>query len=84
MNDMNKLLTADELAAFLRTSRAQIYNTINKGGDGVDIPQSIQIGRRRLWPKSAIDSWVEYKLSERKDKTSESKAQVLKKTINRI
>lgn len=81
---MDKLLTADELAIFLRTSRAQIYNTINKGGDGVDIPQSIKIGRRRLWPRCAIDQWVEHKLSEMKDKTPEEVIITAEKTINRI
>lgn len=80
---MDKLLTADELAIFLRTSRAQIYNTINKGGDGTDIPQSIRIGRKRLWPSCAIDQWVEHKLSEMKDKTPKVII-TAKKTINRI
>lgn len=81
---MDNLFTADELATFLRTSKAQIYNTINKGRDGVDIPKSIQIGRRRLWPKCAIDQWVENKLSEMKDKTPEDKIRSVEKTINRI
>ncbi|CAM2790705.1 MULTISPECIES: helix-turn-helix domain-containing protein [Pseudoalteromonas] len=80
---MDKLFTAGELATFLRTSKAQVYNTINKGGDGVDIPQSIKIGRRRLWPKCAIDGWVEHKLSEMKDKTPKVII-TAKKTINRI
>ena len=81
---MDKLFTADELATFLRTSKAQIYNTINKGRDGVDIPKSIQIGRRRLWPKCAIEQWVESKLSEMKDKTPEGVVITTEKTINRI
>lgn len=80
---MDKLFTAGELATFLRTSKAQVYNTINKGGDGVDIPQSIKIGRRRLWSKCAIDGWVEHKLSEMKDKTPKVII-TAKKTINRI
>ena len=81
---MNKLLTADELAAFLRTSRAQIYNTINKGGDGVDIPQSIQIGDGGYGQNLQLIVGWNTNYLKRKDKTSESKAQVLKKTINRI
>ena len=56
--DDETLLTAEELASFLRTSRQNIYNSIHKGLEGSHIPKSISIGRRRLWLKSEVLAWV--------------------------
>lgn len=56
--DEETLLTAEELASFLRTTTQTIYNSIHKGLEGSHIPRSISIGRRRLWLKSEVLAWV--------------------------
>lgn len=59
MNDV--LMTVEELADLLRTSKNQIYNLISKGSEGIDIPPGIRIGKRRLWLKSSVLSWLKSK-----------------------
>lgn len=78
------LLTAEELATLLRTNKARIYNIIYKGGEGIDIPKSIQSGRRRLWPKSTVIDWIEFQLNSHKDEKIKVKTVMRKPTINRI
>ncbi len=55
------LMTVEELADFLRTTKNQIYNCVSKGGEGIDIPPGIRIGKRRLWLKSSVLSWLDSK-----------------------
>ena len=59
MNDV--LMTVEELADLLRTSKNQIYNSLSKGSEGIDVPPSIRIGKRRLWLKDSVLSWLRSK-----------------------
>jgi len=56
--DEEILLTAEELARFLRINTQTVYNAISKEQEGTHIPKSIKIGRRRLWIKSEVLTWV--------------------------
>ena len=79
-----KLYTTEEVANILRTSAAQIHNILSRGYEGTELPKSIRVGRRRLWPESEIKSWISAQLmnKEANEFKSESKPQL--KTINRI
>lgn len=79
-----RLFTIDELADVLRNSPAQIYNIISRGGEGKDIPRSIRVGRRRLWPESEIESWISSQLKSENVQKTTALANPEKKTINRI
>lgn len=78
------LLTAEELARLYRTSKNQIYNIIHRGGEGVDIPPSIRVGRRRLWVKSAVIDWLAHQVKSNQAGEIETQVSAQKLTINRI
>jgi excisionase family DNA binding protein len=79
-----KLLTVEEVADFFRTSKAQIYNIIHRGGDGIDIPPSFRVGRRRLWVKSTVMDWLDSQVKGGKGGENKVKASVKSPMINRI
>lgn len=47
---LDPLLTADELAAYLKCSRRQLYD--------MKLPQPIYVGRLPRWRSSDISEWV--------------------------
>jgi len=79
-----KLLTAEELAQLLRTSPAQIYNILSRDDEGIELPKSIRVGRRRLWPESEIKEWISAQLTKQETSAFKAKSQPQPKTINRI
>lgn len=79
-----KLLTAEELAEFLRTSTAQIYNILSRDDEGTELPKSIRVGRRRLWPESEVKAWISAQLTNQEASFCKAKSQPQPKTINRI
>jgi hypothetical protein len=54
---MNDILTATEVAAELRCSRAQVYRLLN--GDVKDVPKLpyISLGRKKLVRRSTFEDW---------------------------
>ena len=78
------LLTVEELAQFLRTSKNRIYNLISQGGEGKDIPRSIRVGRRRLWPKSTVVVWMNDQIKNDKPEHEQTEIVVKAPQINRI
>ena len=54
---MPELLTADEVAEFLRTSRKAIYSMVARG----QLPEPCRIGRRLLFERLELLSWAEKK-----------------------
>jgi excisionase family DNA binding protein len=52
--EVDRLLTVDEAAAWLRVSRWSVYNLIRSNQ-----LRTIKIGRRRLVPPAALDECVE-------------------------
>lgn len=52
---MLELLTVRQLAKTLHCSEGTIYNRLSQGKD---MPPSVQIGRRRLFPFDEFKSWM--------------------------
>ncbi|HYF56922.1 MAG TPA: helix-turn-helix domain-containing protein, partial [Salinarimonas sp.] len=50
----NNLLTADELASLLRTSRRAVYMMQLRK----QIPGAIKVGRRLLFDRKAVEKWL--------------------------
>ena len=57
MNSVDVSLTAIEVAADLRCSKAQVYKLIRGEVRGVSQLPSIPIGRRRIVRRSALERW---------------------------
>lgn len=49
----NEYLTTDELAALMRTAPSTVRYWHHTG----KAPRSIKVGRRRLYPRDAVDTW---------------------------
>lgn len=56
MNDEG-FFTVAEVAEILRTTPNAIYVAIAEGRDGVTIPPSIKLGRRRLFSRQDYRDW---------------------------
>lgn len=54
-----KLITAEELAKLIRCSKQAVYNALSEGSEGIKIPPSVLIGRRRLWFMSDVQKWLD-------------------------
>jgi predicted DNA-binding transcriptional regulator AlpA len=54
---LRELLNADDVAAWLRTSRRAVYVMLERG----QLPTPIRLGRRLLWERVALDIWIEEK-----------------------
>lgn len=78
------LYTTEELAKFLRSSVPQIHNLSSLDHDGTKLPKSIRVGRRRLWPESAIKEWISAQLTNQEASACKATSQPQPKTINRI
>jgi predicted DNA-binding transcriptional regulator AlpA len=52
-----ELMNADEVAAWLRKSRKAIYEMRARG----QLPPPIRVGRRLLWSREALGTWLEQK-----------------------
>ena len=52
---MKPLYTIQELADALRLEPATIRNKLSRGED---MPPSVRIGRRRLFPQDELESWL--------------------------
>ena len=53
----DEILTAAEVAAELRCSKAHVYNTIAGKVEGVSPLPAICMGRRKLVRRSALEEW---------------------------
>ena len=54
-NDLPHLLTADEVAKFLRVSRKAVYCMVDRG----EIPGVTRIGRRVRFHRDSLFAWLE-------------------------
>lgn len=79
-----KLYTTEEVANILRTSAAQIHNILSRGYEGIELPKSIRVGRRRLWPESEIKAWISAQLLNTETNGFKPESKPKPKTINRI
>ena len=53
----DEILTAAEVAAELRCSKAHVYKTIAGNVEGVTSLPTIRMGRRKLVRRSALEEW---------------------------
>ena len=61
---MSKVMSTDELAAYLRMNPATIRRNVERG----EIP-AIRIGRSWRFPKAMIDQWLTESMEVIKDET---------------
>ena len=55
MQQLEKMLTTQELAELCRTTPAGIANMRLRGAG----PQGVRVGKRVLYPESAVAAWLE-------------------------
>ena len=53
---MRPLYTIQELANTLRLQPGTIRNKLSRGED---LPRSVRVGRRRLFPEDAVEAWLQ-------------------------
>ena len=53
---MRPLYTIQELAHTLRLQPGTVRNKLSRGED---LPRSVVVGRRRLFPEDAVEAWLE-------------------------
>ena len=53
---MKPLYTIQELAHTLRLQPGTLRNKLSRGDD---LPKSVVVGRRRLFPEQAVEAWLE-------------------------
>jgi len=57
-SESNELLTIDELAAFLKTSKEQIYQWVNKSQHGLSNFPYLKSGRLLRFSRNDIMTWL--------------------------
>ncbi len=60
----DQLLTNKMLAGLLHTSTSYINNQIHLGREGITVPPSIKLGRKRLWLENTVYKWLQEKESQ--------------------
>jgi excisionase family DNA binding protein len=65
----DQILTAAEVAAELRCSKAHVYNAIAGKIEGVSCLPAISMGRRKLVRRSALEQWKKLNESDGDDVT---------------
>ena len=53
---MRPLYTIQELAQTLRLQPGTVRNKLSRGED---LPRSVRVGRRRLFPEDAVEAWLQ-------------------------
>ena len=53
---MRPLYTVQELADTLRLQPGTVRNKLSRGED---LPRSVRVGRRRLFPEDAVEAWLQ-------------------------
>ena len=53
---MRPLYTVQELAQALRLQPGTVRNKLSRGED---LPRSVRVGRRRLFPEDAVEAWLQ-------------------------
>jgi len=53
---MRSLYTIEELANALRLQPGTVRNKLSRGED---LPRSVRVGRRRLFPEDAVEAWLQ-------------------------
>ena len=72
----DEILTAAEVAAELRCSKAHVYNAIAGKVEGVSCLPAISMGRRKLVRRSALEQWKKVNETDRRDATIASSSAI--------
>jgi len=59
MNEPTALISVNEAARLLQLSRTKLYEELTSGR-----LRSLRSGKRRLIPRTAIDSWIDERVAE--------------------
>lgn len=59
MNIQEGFYTVEEVAGFMCTTPTAIYVAVSEGRNGITIPASVKLGRRRLFLKRAVHDWFD-------------------------
>ncbi|MCZ6657986.1 MAG: helix-turn-helix domain-containing protein [Gammaproteobacteria bacterium] len=59
-----EVLTATEVAQILGTSVQAVRSAVHRGMEGITIPPSIKLGRRRRWLRRVVYTWLQAQSSE--------------------
>lgn len=57
MSNADPILTAPEIASELRCSKTHVYNLMNGCVDGVTVLPHLALGRKKVVPRSAFETW---------------------------
>jgi excisionase family DNA binding protein len=68
---MRPLYTIQELAHALRLQPGTVRNKLSRGED---MPRSVLVGRRRLFPEDAVEAWLQAQEARQTLPSSETKA----------
>ena len=63
MMNVDPVLTAKEVAADLRCSKAQVYRLMNGCVEGVTVLPHLAIGRKKVVPRSILEQWKQQNIS---------------------
>jgi predicted DNA-binding transcriptional regulator AlpA len=58
---MSEIVDAKELAQILHSTEASILNQISRGREGITVPPSFRLGRRRVWLRENVIAWLRQK-----------------------
>jgi excisionase family DNA binding protein len=78
----DEILTAAEVAAELRCSKAHVYNAIAGKVEGVSPLPAISMGRRKLVRRSALEQWKRTNESNGRDANISSSSAI--DTVGRV
>jgi len=59
MKDDDGFYDVTDISDLLKTSPNAIYKGIHDGKNGVELPPSVKIGKRRLWRKKDYREWAD-------------------------
>ncbi len=68
---MRPLYTIEELAHTLRLQPGTVRNKLSRGED---LPRSVRVGRRRLFPEDGVEAWLEAQESRHANRSSGNQA----------
>lgn len=55
---MSEIIDAKELARILGSTEASIRNQLSRGREGISVPPSFRLGRRRVWLRENVIAWL--------------------------
>lgn len=68
---MKSLYTIQELANTLRLQPGTVRNKLSRGED---LPRSVRVGRRRLFPEDAVEAWLQAQETRQADPSPDQQA----------